>query len=167
MEHVKILGIKFIAISITVLSFFGIFNQTNLGDLILISVLTTIFSYLLGDMVILRKFGNAIASIADFGLSFVSYWVLASLFIEGSGPILVTSLIAAFFTACVEPFIHGYILNQFTDFRKREEHRPMNQLQTEFAEEMDIEKHKVKRDHQRKQDPDNRSTNFNKNGPLQ
>jgi len=154
MEHVKILGIKFIAISITVLSFFGIFNQTNLGDLILISVLTTIFSYLLGDMVILRKFGNAVASIADFGLSFVSYWVLASLFIEGSGPILGTSLIAAFFTACVEPFIHGYILNQFTDFRKKEEHPSMNQLQTEFAEEMDVEEYSLKRDQQRKQDPD-------------
>lgn len=154
MDHVKILGIKFIAISITVLSLFGIFNEAGFGNLILISLLTTIISYLLGDMLILRKFGNMAASVADFGLAFASYWVLGSLLIAGSGPIIVTSLIAAFFTACVEPFIHGYILNQFSDFRKKEEHPSMNQLQTEFAEEMDVEEHRLKRDHQRKPDPD-------------
>src|SRR5699024_7629506 len=108
----------------------------------------TIISYLLGDMFILQKFGNVAASIADFGLAFVTYWILGSLFIEGSGAILITSLAAAFLTACIEPFIHGYILDQFSDFRQKGDHRSMNQqLQTEFAEEMDIKGHRVKQDH--------------------
>src|SRR5699024_9405744 len=121
---------------------------------ILISLLTTIISYLLGDIFILRKFVNMADSEAVFGLAFASYWVLGSLLIAVSVLIVVTLLIAAIFTACVEPFIHGYILNQFSDFRKKEEHPSMNQLQTEFAEEMDVEEHRLKRDHQRKQDPD-------------
>ncbi|HLR66602.1 YndM family protein [Virgibacillus alimentarius] len=157
MDHVKILGIKFITISITVLSLFGIFNDVGLGNLALISLLTTIISYLIGDMFILRRFGNVAASIADFGLAFVSYWLLGSLFIVGGGPLLLTALAAAFFTACAEAIIHIYILDVFTNFRGKEDsedYGAMGKLQTEFAEEMDVDKHSGKDDPLRKQKRD-------------
>lgn len=150
MDHLKILGMKFIAISISVLSIFGIFNYAGINNLIVISLLTTGISYLLGDMIILRMFGIVTASIADFGLAFLSYWMLGNLFIAGDGQILLASLAAAFFTTCVEVFIHAYILDQYTD----DDYLPMDRLQTEFAEEMNVETSRAKQDHQSGQDQD-------------
>lgn len=138
MDHLKILGIKFIFITVTVLSLFGIFNHATIGNLVLIGLLTTVISYVLGDMIILRRFGNVIASISDFILAFFSYWVLAGFFIGQSEAIMVTALAAAFFTACVEPFLHGYILNEFDNFKGEKDHEAFGQLQTEFSEELDV-----------------------------
>src|SRR5699024_12103106 len=81
------LGIKFVAISVTVLSIYGIFNHVSLGSLIMISLLTTIVSFLIGDLVILRKFGNLVASIVDFFLAFGTLWVLSMMFISGALPL--------------------------------------------------------------------------------
>lgn len=136
MVHLKTLSIKFIVISIVVLSLFSIFNVASLGNLLLISVFTTIATYLLGDMVILKRFGNIVAAVADFGLAFLFYWSLSSFFIGGSEAIIITSLAAAFFTACVEPFIHEYISIHLFPNRVHQSQETINQLQTEWAEEM-------------------------------
>jgi len=138
MKHLKILGIKFIVITVTVLSLFGIFNHAYFGNLLLIGLMTTLISYVVGDMLILRKFGNVAASVSDFILAFFSYWVLASFFIGQSEAIMVTSLAAAFFTACVEPFLHGYILNEFDNFKGERDYEAFGQLQTEFSKELDV-----------------------------
>lgn len=146
MNHLKILGIKFIASSVIVLSLFGIFNNYNWGNLILISAFITVVSYLLVDMMLLRRFGNVISSIVDFGLAFASYWVLGSTLIGGeSGPMLLISLTAAFFTMFVEGFIHIYIVSQFDEFKEVETYQPVNRLQTEFGEEMHAEADKATR----------------------
>ena len=146
MRHLKIISIKFIIITITVLSLFGIFDHAYFGNLVLIGLVTTLISYGLGDMFILRRFGNLIASISDFILTFFVYWILASIFIGQSQAIIVTSLAAAFFTTCVEPFIHVYILEQFSNFKGGKDHEAFGQLQTEFAEDMDINVERNKQD---------------------
>src|SRR5699024_3053983 len=87
MGYAKVLGIKFVAISVTVLSIYGIFNHVSLGSLIMISLLTTIVSFLIGDLVILRKFGNLVASIVDFFLAFGTLCVLSLVFISGPLPL--------------------------------------------------------------------------------
>lgn len=135
MDHIKALGIKFIVISVTVFSLFGIFYDATLSNLFWISLLVTGISYLIGDLFILRKFGNITASIADFPLAFLSLWVLGSLFLAEGIPIVTISVLAAFFITCCEPFIHGYIENRFADGDEREDLRSLNQLQTEFSEE--------------------------------
>src|SRR5699024_3405205 len=145
MGYAKVLGIKFVAISVTVLSIYGIFNHVSLGSLIMISLLTTIVSFLIGDLVILRKFGNLVASIVDFFLAFGTLWVLSTLFVggglpmaTGAVPILTTSLLAAFFIACVEPFVHEYILHNFSEYHDVLDKREPLDVQTEFAEEHDV-----------------------------
>src|SRR5699024_12602005 len=87
-----------------------------------------------------------IASISDFILSFFVYWILASIFIAQSEAIIVTSLAAAFYTTCVEPFNHVYILEQFSNFKGGKDHEAFAELQTEFAEEMDINVERNKQD---------------------
>src|SRR5699024_7027455 len=115
----------------------GIFDHVSLGSLLAISLLTTVFSYLLGDMFVLRKFGNVAASLLDFVLAFASLWILGNIFVVSGFPVLMTSLLSAFFIACVEPFIHEYILHNFSDFNEEAEIEPRREVQTEFAEETD------------------------------
>ncbi|WP_176448999.1 YndM family protein [Lentibacillus sp. CBA3610] len=140
MVHLKTLGIKAIAIGITVFSLFGIFYNANLTNLFWVSVLATGITYLIGDLFVLRRFGNVTASIADFPLSFLSIWLLCGIFIEASIPIITTSLMAAFFIACCEPFIHTYMVENLEDEKfeeQRERSAETGRLQTEFSEEFD------------------------------
>jgi len=138
MDHVKAFGIKFIVITVIVFSFFSIFNYAAFNNLILISFITTIITYLLGDMLILKNLGNVTASISDFAFSFFLYWMLGSFFFGMSGAIALTSLAAAFFTAIAEPFIHEYIRNQIFSDNKKVQPKTFRQIQTEFADEMEL-----------------------------
>ncbi|MFD1363579.1 YndM family protein [Lentibacillus salinarum] len=139
MVYLKTLGIKAIAIGITVFSLFGIFYNANVMNLFWISLLTTGVSFLIGDLLVLRRFGNVTASIADFPLAFLSLWFLGGLFIEASIPLATTALMAAFFITCCEPFIHTYMTENLEEerFEEREKSPRAGQLQTEFAEEFD------------------------------
>ncbi|SFE17947.1 Protein of unknown function [Lentibacillus persicus] len=142
MIHLKALGIKAIAIGITVFSLFGIFYDANLTNLFWVSLLTTGLSFLIGDLFLLRRLGNLTASIIDFPLAFVTLWVLCGMFIEASFPIISVSLIAAFFITCCEPFIHTY-LNENLEaerFEERKRGSGTGRLQTEFSEELDAGK---------------------------
>ena len=73
MDHLKVIGIKFIVIAVVIYSLFGILYNATLMNLFWISLLITGISYLIGDLFILRKFGNIKATIADFGYHLFLY----------------------------------------------------------------------------------------------
>lgn len=136
MHHIKALALKFLVIAFTIYTIYGIFAQTGWLRLFWISLAVTAISYLIGDLLILRQFGNITATISDFGLVFFSLFILGGLFLGANVPFITTSILAAFFITCCEPFIHGYLVNHFsTESYERKDQRSMNQLQTEFAEE--------------------------------
>ena len=137
MERVKVLGIKYIVAAIVTFSLYGMFDQTSLGRLFLISMLVIVIPYL-GDLYLLPRIGNLYASISDFALYFLLYWILASSFIGVSSPVLLASLAAAFFTAISESLLHVYILERVFGMDQKSHNYPQ-QLQTEFAEEFDAE----------------------------
>lgn len=138
MNHIKVFGIKFAVITFTVLAIFGVFHRISIGTLLGISLLTTLVSYVIGDMLILRAFGNVIATVADFVLAFASLWMLAIWFIGPGGyPIESMSLLSAVLITCVEPFLHRYILQHIPP--KTLSGRRTSQLQTEFAKETDAQ----------------------------
>src|SRR5699024_3860718 len=89
-----------------------------------------------GDLFILRQYNNLTASLADFGLTFISLWLLANMYIGGGSAIVVVSLLSEFFFASCEPFIHIHMENKFME--SRSEVRALNRLQTEFARETDV-----------------------------
>ncbi|MFS0674026.1 YndM family protein [Ornithinibacillus sp. 179-J 7C1 HS] len=132
--NVKALGIKFIINLIVVYSIFGIFYNASLVNLFIISVLTTVIAYVVGDLFILRRFGNIVASIADFFLAFVTLAVLGGLIIQTDMPIVLASLFAAFFLVLTEPLLHAYMQEKGPD-EKKDRHLASGNLQTEFAEE--------------------------------
>lgn len=139
MELAKTLGIKYIIAMVVTFSIYGIFGPATLGNLFWISILVIIIPYL-GDLFILPKIGNLLATVSDFALYFLLYWGLATIFIGNSAPvpIVLTSLAAAFFTAIGESVLHIYILENI--FNKKTKSRfTIQQLQTEFAEETDAQ----------------------------
>ncbi|MEC5425961.1 YndM family protein [Virgibacillus sp. C22-A2] len=137
MEHVKALAIKFIAFFVVVFSVFVIFSSATITSLFWISILLTGVSYVIGDLLILRRYGNLTATIADFPLAFIILWALGGLFIGAGFPLITASLFAAVFITACEPFIHAFIINSFANERK--ERPATNQLQTEYSEEIDVE----------------------------
>ncbi|GGJ96183.1 hypothetical protein GCM10007063_18320 [Lentibacillus kapialis] len=141
MVYLKTLGIKAIAIGITVFSLFGIFYNADVMNLFWISIFATGFSFLIGDLFVLRRFGNITASIVDFPLMFLTLWILGSLLIEAGLPIVTTAVMAAFFITCCEPFIHTYMTESLEEeeFEEKEKSPSSARLQTEFAEEFDSE----------------------------
>ncbi|ASN05969.1 YndM family protein [Virgibacillus necropolis] len=137
MKHMKALGIKFIFTAIVVYSIFGIFYNASLGRLFWISVLVTGVAYIIGDLFVLPRFGYIIASIADLGLAFLSLWILGTLIIDITMPIVIASLFAAVFMALCESLFHVYMREQVFHTVPEGEKTPYSsdRLQTEFAEE--------------------------------
>ncbi|UFT98271.1 YndM family protein [Radiobacillus kanasensis] len=136
MKHVKALGIKFLVISVVLYSVLGILNQASLGDIFLISVLVTGVAYVLGDLLILKNFGNLMASLADFALSFFAVWLLTAGLIQEEFSISI-SLFAAFLIACSEAVFHVYMQRKVLDVDEDAgfSNAYLERLSTEFAEE--------------------------------
>lgn len=137
MDRLKAFGMKFIVIGVITFSIFGIFNETaSMGRLLVMSLLITGITFI-GDLFVLPKIGNWKASVADFGLFFVLYWSLATFFIGGPVPMVLTSLAAAFFSAISDAIIHIYMLEKIFGRTYKKQITFSNELQTEFAEETD------------------------------
>lgn len=140
MMHVWALLIKFAAIGTTLFSFLSIFNTASLTTILVISVLTTVVSYFAGDLYILPKFGNFIASVGDFGLSFLIIWIISAFTIESSASLLAVSFFSALTIAGVEALFHLYVNNHILS-NSAESYLPgvyrEDKMLTEFSEEFE------------------------------
>ncbi|MFQ6337462.1 YndM family protein [Bacillus sp. AF62] len=111
MKHIVALLIKYTAITAVLLIILSIFKGISIPKVLLISLFLTGASYLIGDLFILPKYGNMIATIADLGLSFFGIWLLISLFtdLDATRNIGVSSFIAALIIGGTEVFFHIYM----------------------------------------------------------
>ncbi|WP_051094748.1 DUF2512 family protein [Bacillus sp. 123MFChir2] len=102
----------------------GIFQNISLSKTLLISLLITGTAYLIGDLFVLPKYGNMIATIADFGLNFLGIWVLAYLLTEADfiRNIFASSFWAVLLIGVIEVFFHIYmkkvVLHKNNDLRE-------------------------------------------------
>ena len=111
MKHIVALLIKYTAITAVLLIMLSIFQGISIPRVLLISLFLTGTAYLIGDLFILPKYGNAIATMADFGLSFFGIWLLTSLFtnLDATHNIGFSSFIAALIIGGTEVFFHIYM----------------------------------------------------------
>ncbi|PGK43415.1 hypothetical protein CN907_07845 [Bacillus anthracis] len=111
MKHFVALLIKYTAITAVLLIILSIFKGISIPKVLLISLLLTGAAYLIGDLFILPKYGNMIATMADFGLSFFGIWLLTSLFtnLDVTRNIGLSSFIAALIIGGIEVFFHIYM----------------------------------------------------------
>ena len=111
MKHIVALLIKYTAITAVLLIILGIFQDISIPRILLISLFLTGAAYLIGDLFVLPKYGNMIATIADFGLSFFGIWFLTYLLTNSdfTRNIGFSSFIAALIIGGIEVFFHIYM----------------------------------------------------------
>lgn len=117
MKHAKALGIKFVFTSVILLVLFLVYVNTNMWEVLLISLLVTAISYLLGDLFILPKFGHVIAAISDFILGFASIWLLGAIFLSNVDGLILTSAVAALVLTFCEVLFHSHMSNHVVDVK--------------------------------------------------
>lgn len=142
MRHRNAFIMKFLLVAAILFFMLLIFENASWVDILIISLLITIVSYVIGDLFILPRTGVFTAAVADFVINFAAIYFLASLFIEQAYPLGIVSGFAAFFIACVEGFFHRYMIDHvFIGKKENQDSIFMNRnLQTEFAEEDVVKK---------------------------
>ncbi|KEK25320.1 YndM family protein [Bacillus gaemokensis] len=162
MKHMVALLIKYTAISAVLLLILGIFQGVSIPIILFITLVITGVAYLIGDLFILSKYGNTVATIADFGLSFLGIWVLTYLLtnINVTRDITASSFWAALLISVVEILFHIYmkrlVLHEDDHLRgvSNGDHR---RYATEFSEEY-IEHSKIEKERlsEKVEDPNNK-----------
>lgn len=138
MKHIVALLIKYTAISAVLLMILSIFQGVSIPRALFISLVITGVAYLIGDLFILPKYGNTVATIVDFGLSFLGIWVLTYFLTNVNVPrgITAASFWSALLVGVVEILFHIYmkrlVLHEDDRLRGASYHK---RYATEFSEE--------------------------------
>ncbi|MCD8510794.1 MAG: YndM family protein [Bacillus sp. (in: Bacteria)] len=144
MKHVIALAIKFSIAAIVFLSTLTLF-QVPVSVILTLTLVSIIPAYFIGDLFIYPRFGNLIATIADFAYYTVVVWAFMAATVGTSGTTIVTNaLFTAIFISFVEALFHGFYMNRVVNLEEKQgEGRAfMPQFQTEFSEELDGKIHK-------------------------
>ncbi len=81
MEFWRAIGLKLLFTVITILSLLAIFSEANLRSMIGITLFVFAVSFLIGDLVILRKVSSITATIIDFPLYLLLLWISCDFFL--------------------------------------------------------------------------------------
>lgn len=113
----------------------GIGYDVSFGNIILISIVLGISAYLIGDLLILPRTNNTIATTADFGMAFVIIYLMTDGLTVGGNP-FAASLISAVAIGVAEIIYHKYVANKLD--MASEQFIPIKQsnLSTEASEEL-------------------------------
>ncbi len=88
---------------------FMVFGMMTIWTALIIAAVGTAVNYLVGDLVLLPRYGNTAASILDGVMAGVLAWVVL-LFIPGADYVLSTGLIFAVTVTITEFFFHMYLI---------------------------------------------------------
>lgn len=111
MQHVKALVVKAAMIWAIVWIILTALYDVSFMDSTIVGVIIVVSIYILGDLIILRRMGNMVATIADAGSAAVILWLyLSSMNYEDDLWMMV--LISAALIGVGEWFFHQWLLKQ-------------------------------------------------------
>lgn len=113
----------------------GLAFGMSFTSVVLIAVSLNAVAYIIGDLIILPRTNNYIATLADFGISLIMIWSLVSGMTAVENPVYIT-LIAATLIAMAEYFFHRYVAKNTFPRRFRPRWLQGVQYRTETAEEI-------------------------------
>ncbi|MCA1053725.1 YndM family protein [Rossellomorea aquimaris] len=117
MRNAKALAIKFIATFVLLfLILVGVEGMT-FGEIFLLSMILSVVSYVLGDLILLPRTSNTISALADFGLAFTIVYFLTG-GMTGGSTYLIRSIVAALALTVFELFFHRNILRAVLSGRR-------------------------------------------------
>jgi hypothetical protein len=136
MKHIKAIAIKFVSTLVLLYIVLGVLNGVAFRNVFLISLILGIAAYVIGDMMILPRTNNTMATLADFGLAFLVIWVMSEYLTYGES-MLGEAFTAAIGVAIFEYLFHRYLANQVLEtVETRRFHNNQLQYQTEASEEL-------------------------------
>lgn len=117
MNHVKALIMKFVMIAAVLLIILTVFFDVPFADTLWISLALTLVAYVMGDLMIFRKAGNAgeqnkrnmIATISDIVVAFLVIWLMGDALVGGNINIVTPAIISAIVIGAGEWFFHKYL----------------------------------------------------------
>lgn len=132
MDNVRALIIKSIVSLVLLYIILGLFFGMSFGYIFVITLILGVASYYFGDIYLLPKTNNIVATISDFGLTFLVIWLMRNNLSYGTN-LLTAAFIGAVGVAIFEFFFHIYLVKHFdeepTEFRNL-------RYQTEASEEL-------------------------------
>lgn len=105
MKHVVSLALKFVAWSVVLLSIFTIFDAPLL-PIFVMTAGTAAVAYIIGDLLILPRFGNLAAAAADMPLAFLLIWLTSSALFGPTVYMAYASFFCALAIGAIEAFFH-------------------------------------------------------------
>ena len=125
MEHGKALAIKGVMTFVILLLILGLMFGMSLGNVLLTTVVLVIISYLVGDLFILPKTNNTVATLSDIGLAFLVIWLFSmTISSMGIGTLAGGAIISAVVLAVGEYFFHDYLLRNYIGFNRKYTYSP-------------------------------------------
>ncbi|WP_208588659.1 YndM family protein [Gracilibacillus suaedae] len=135
MKHISALLIKFIASLVLLYLILGLMYGMTFGEVFLLTAVLGVAAYVIGDILILPRTNNTLATVADFFIA----WLIIFMFVDGmavTDNIFTATTIAALAVGVFEIFFHRYLANQILpDNDKEAMGRPL-QYQTEISDEL-------------------------------
>ncbi|MFJ5770510.1 YndM family protein [Psychrobacillus sp. NPDC093180] len=141
--HIKAFLMKLVVTTAVLWVILGLFYKVNFTDILITSIVLTVVGFL-GDLFVLPRIGNVLASITDFVLAMVVVWVLGSSIFDERIALGTASFISALILMMGELFLHRYMEShifepQITNPEEKTGYYQRTNLQTEFAEEVDVD----------------------------
>lgn len=134
MKHLKAIAIKFVSSLVLLSIILGLFFDMAFSNILLISLVLGVAAYIIGDLLILPRTNNTVATLADFGLAFLVIWLMSENLTYGDNHFSL-SLIAALGVALFEYMFHKYLARNILPDRGRQQTTTL-QYQTEASEEL-------------------------------
>lgn len=108
-HHVRALGMKTLAIVLFSALLTPMFTDLSLGQGVLIGILISVVTYILGDLIVLPVTDNTAATAADVATAGVVYW-MAVRGLDGIGLSIWEVLLLALIVGVSEWFLHTYLI---------------------------------------------------------
>ncbi|KAB8126255.1 DUF2512 family protein [Gracilibacillus oryzae] len=120
MEHGKARGIKALMTVVVLYLVLGLGFGIGLGNVLIMTVILGVLSYLFGDLFILPKSSNVTATMADLGMAFLVLWLLGMALTDlSAGAMAGAAILSAAVMAAGEYFFHKYLLKKDLNFGNR------------------------------------------------
>lgn len=142
--HIRSFVIKLIMTTAVLWVVLGLFFGVDITEILITSVVLTVVGFI-GDEFILPRIGNVLAAIGDFVLAFAVIWLLGYNLYDEPIALGTAAFISALILGVGEMYFHRYMqMNIFEPEKSNPDEKTgyyqRTNLQTEFAEEADLDK---------------------------
>ncbi|MBS4172278.1 YndM family protein [Bacillus sp. FJAT-49736] len=138
MKRLVSVGIKGLASFAILYVILGLVYNMSFGRVLLITIVLGAISYIIGDLIVLPKSNNVVATAVDLGIAFSVIWGLNAYSLNYHNTLLYfSSLIGALAITVFEYFFHIYLLKAFIHEKQTYFYSPSRtRFQMESSEEL-------------------------------